>query len=344
MATKLQRIPASKATVFSTGGAPQLLAAGEGEATAGKPRRFAMEIYTGAMLASWQWGNVYLDISGFKPHRTDLAALRNHDRDQVAGHTDKWTTGKTSIFNEGMFLPGTEEQEPTARMIERRLSANFPYQSSGRWQPLRTEQVQAGAAASVNGQTVQGPCTIFREFTCVEASFTEMGMDPMTMCVTAAKSADAEVEVTVEGSAPQQPENPAMSMKLLPILASILGSDQAIALLGAKPESTSLDAFATEIGTAFSTLQAANKDLTAKLAEKTTAYTALAARLEEAKKNPAVLTLEADASHPTPPPAPPAAGTPEALKAEYAANKDLQAEFPTADHYVVFKQKMVKRS
>lgn len=135
-----------------------------------------------------------------------------------------------------------------------------------------------------------------------------------------------------------------MSLKMLPLLASILGSDKAIAAMGAKPEATSLDAFAAEIGTAVSALQAANKDLETKLAEKTTAHAALAARLEEAKKNPAVLTLEADASQPTPPKTPPAAGTPEALKAEYAASAELQAEFPTAEHYVIFKQKMGRKT
>jgi hypothetical protein len=77
----------------------------------------------------------------------------------LAGATSKFSTdpAKAEILAEGTLLKGTDEQEPTANTIRRRLSQKYPYQCSGSWIPVRVERVMENVQASVNGKIIKGP-------------------------------------------------------------------------------------------------------------------------------------------------------------------------------------------
>jgi hypothetical protein len=72
----------------------------------------------------------------------------------------------------------------------------------------------------------------------------------------------------------------------------------------------------------------------ASLETEKTAHTATKAELATAKARPAVITASGDPAQPGKKPSEGSAKTEADLKAEYAASKDLQAEYGSVDVYV----------
>lgn len=317
-------------------GPASLLAADPADQQAKGGRRFQMTLYTGATFAnSWRWGDVILDVSGFKPTRQDLPAMLRHVASQTVGWTDSITADEKSatITAKGQLLTGDTEQ--LAKVVQGRLEQGFPYQCSGAWLPLRTEEVLAGATAQVNGKTVNGPCTIFREFSILEASFAETGWDPMTSAIAASAGDDASlVTVNTMGGVHTMPEP--TNLGLLAALKDILGADKAITLVTSKPDAKDLSAFSAELATEIKTLTASLATATQTIGERDATITKLEADLKAAKANPPVVTLPADGSTPS---VKAAAGTPDAWKKEYAESPALQAEFPSVEQYLFFKNR-----
>lgn len=317
-------------------GPATLLAADPADQQAKGGRRFEMTLYTGATFAnSWRWGDVILDVAGFKPARQDLPAMLRHVSAQTVGWTDSITadTKAVTIKASGRLLTG--DTEALAKVVQGRLEQGFPYQCSGAWLPLRTEAVQPGATATVNGKTVTGPCTIFREFSILEASFAETGWDPMTSAI-AASAGDDQSLVTVNTMGGEKTMPEPTNLGLLAALKDILGADKAISLLTSKPDAKDLSAFAAELGNEVRTLSASLATATQTISERDATITKLEADLKAAKAAPAVITAGGDPSKPA---LEAAAGTPDGWKAEYAKDASLQAEFPSVEQYLFFKQR-----
>lgn len=336
----LRYLEAQQAAVLMRGSVALVAAnPADQQADAASGDGFRMVLYTGSVFAGhWYWGDVYLDVAGFKPTRQDLPALLRHDAAKVTGWTTKLTAdaGTSQIIAEGKLLKGDAATEPYANIVRSRLAQNFPYQCSGRWEPSRVEQVQKDATATVNGQTVTGPCSIFRQFTIAEASFAEMGWDPMTSAVAASADGKQPSTLSVEIIGHKENAMPKTNLTLLASLKDLLGADRAIDLIAANPEAADLSAFIKEIG---ADLQAARTELaTAKqtITARDQRITALEAELAAAKKAPVVATMNGDPS--APPPAAPTAGTVEAFKKEWDSSPDLQAEIPQQEVYVHFRQ------
>lgn len=328
-----------------------VLTAADPKATKDTPRRWEMVLYSGGVYRGhWYWGDIILDVSGFKPDRQDLPALRNHDTSQVAGYSDKLSAnvGKAEIRAEGFFLQGTIDQEPTADMIARRLSQDFPYQSSGRFEPRKVEQVLEGAKATVNGAAVEGPVTIFREFNLIEPSFTEIGWNNLSEAMAANAGGQETVSVEVVAGQPNEKETPmpepikTTTPSLLAMLKEIFGADKAITLVSSKPEAKELLAFIPELQEEVKTLRASGADLQTKLDKATADLAATKTELEAAKKAPPVITAGGDPSQARAPA--PAAGSEAALKAEWDGSKDLQAEFPKVEYYLTHKAQEARRN
>lgn len=339
MAKTVRKLTGAQARVLSDGCLIEILAA-EG-ADAKGPKRFKMVLYTGAPLQSGYWGPTYLDVSGFKASRKDLPVLRNHDRDQVAGFTRDITAdvGAKQIVAQGLFLSGSDDEEPTAAQITRRMAQGHPYQASGRWVPRSVEEVQAGASATCNGETVNGPCTIFREFGIVEGSICEMGADGMTQSLAAAAGDEQPVNVTIEGEKTMTTPgaNKTLSATLLVSLKDIFGGDKAIDLQASKPEAADVLAFLPDIVTEVKGLRAA-------LATAETKNAQLEKDLATAKAAPAViLATKGDASAPVVAAkedkdlAAAACKDEAQIKAEYENSPDIRAQYSDVKVYAAYR-------
>lgn len=334
-----------KDAVAIIAGAPVEIVAAEKD---GLPEKWRGVLYTGQPFTGhWYWGTVYLDVAGFRPQRQDINALLEHDRTRVVGSTSKLTGAGGQIVAEGPFLMGTAEEEPDANMVRRRLAQRHPYQMSGRWQPVRVEEVEDGGKATVNGAQVQGPCAIFREFRLAEASFVTMGWDSMTAAVAASEGTTA-VEVQIEGesmskaieTAAPAPETP-KTVPMLTMLAEAFGAQRAIELAAAKPDAKGIGDFAAELAADLKTTRAALATAQAGDQEKAQRIAALEAELKTAKAAPAVVTIAAD-------PAAPATAAPktgaDAWKAEFAASAKLQGEFGSEAAFLLWKQREADRA
>lgn len=348
MPTSLQTLKASDATaIILTEDCRAVLAQQSNEqSAAGAGGAFDMLLYTGAVFSgSYRWGNVVLDVAGFKPHRKDVAAMLNHYEPVGAVADYETDPAKGIIRCTGKLLQGTETQEPAANKVQRRLQQKFPYQASGRYQPIKVEQIEAGIPVTINGRKYTGPLTIFREFTNLEASFTEMGWDPMTKAVAAKADEAATIQVEVTATQPQQ-ENRSMNATLLTSLQKIVGAEQAIVLATAKPEAADLSAFAqdfanlitaqaTEIGTLKTKLSEQEKTITAKAGEIDT----LKSELATAKKAPVVVVAGKDPSKPEAEGQPVVEASDAAYGKEFDEDANIQAQMPDRASYIVYRRK-----
>ncbi len=287
------------ACIRSAGPSVQAVAHDDTDGTNG---RFQMEVYTGAVFKGhWYWGDVVLDLDGFQPKRLDVPAQVDHRGDMVAGHTENLWTDSGSIFAAGPFLNGDKEE--TAALISGRLSQGFPYQSSGEWQPIAVEQILEGATAVVNGQTHDGPVTIFREFDLAECSFVTRGWDSMTNAVAAKRPADhagiitihtKEQTMTTPAKTKDSPTTPAAVLAILGALSKVFDPERALAMVTANPAATGLDDFTTDLVSEIEQLRTQAADLETQHAETVQTLTAEVADLK-AKATAAVATAAAPA-------------------------------------------------
>lgn len=155
----------------------------------GKPKlgTFKGNAYTGAVMEPGGWyGRIVVDLAGVRVPKPQRPALRQHDHEQIVGHTTAVTVGAAGIEVEGVFSGQPEHTEkvtvPAANGFEWELSIGAD--------PVRTEFLEAGEDTEVNGQTVVGPCTISRETVLGEISFVPLGADGDTSVSVSASRGD----------------------------------------------------------------------------------------------------------------------------------------------------------
>lgn len=143
----------------------------------GKKRRKAAGVaYSGDLLSGhWYWGNVIFDLAGIERPAGRLPLLVEHDRGKRVGHT-ALDIGADALRLSDAVLLDTER----ARELADEADQGFPWQMSVHIEPLRIEELQPGAQATVNGRAIAGPATVFRASRIREVSFTPTGVDPNT--------------------------------------------------------------------------------------------------------------------------------------------------------------------
>lgn len=174
-----RRRPDSKPFV-ACGGAAGFTAAAGGEA----PRlaRFRGRGYTGQpMTPEGWWTPVVIDLSGVST-RQQVPVLRQHDHEQIVGHSEAVTISPDGIDFEGVL---SGQPEHVAKVLGPGLNG-FPWQMSVGATPLRTEHLDAGEEATVNGRAVYGPLVISRETEIGEVSFVPLGADGDTSATVSA--------------------------------------------------------------------------------------------------------------------------------------------------------------
>lgn len=171
-----------EAKPFRAAGGAAGFTAAEGEGQEKKLPRFEGCGYTGApMTPEGWWTPVVIDLAGVKT-KQQVPALRQHDHEQITGHSESVTVSADGIDFEGVF---SGEMQHVAKVLEPGLNG-FPWQMSVGATPLRTEFLEAGEETTVNGRTVTGPLVISRETEIGEVSFVPLGADGDTSATVSA--------------------------------------------------------------------------------------------------------------------------------------------------------------
>lgn len=138
------------------------LAAGASSSPPGHLVAFEGVAYTGAPMYPGGWqGRIVVDLEGVVVPYQHRPVLRQHDHEQIVGHTTRVKVDRDGIKIKGLF---SGEPHHTAKVI-------VPARNKFRWQlsigatPIETEFLRAGDRAKVNGRTVVGPITISRTTT-----------------------------------------------------------------------------------------------------------------------------------------------------------------------------------
>lgn len=174
--SKKRQKPTEFRIAGSAGGAMAIIA----EAKEGDEKKlpsFSGNAYTGApMRPQGWWDPIIIDLGGVKIPSQHRPVLRQHDHEQLVGHTKSVKAGKDGILIDGVF---SGQQEHVDKVVVPAKNG-FQWQLSIGANPIRTEFLEAGEDAEVNGRTVTGPLVISRETELGEISFVPLGADGET--------------------------------------------------------------------------------------------------------------------------------------------------------------------
>jgi hypothetical protein len=166
------------------------LKAAEGEGDAKKLPSFTGNAYTGAVMKPGGWyGSIVVDLDGIRVPSQSRPVLRQHDHEQIVGHTNSVEVDKKGVQIAGVF---SGQQEHVEKVTDP-ASKGFQWQLSIGANPVRTEYLEAGEETEVNGRTVTGPLTISRETELGEISFVPLGADGDTSATVSASTKGSRV-------------------------------------------------------------------------------------------------------------------------------------------------------
>jgi len=159
---------------ISAAGSTATIKAAEGEGDGAKLGTFQGNAYTGAAMKpeGW-WRPIVVDLAGVRVSSQHRPVLRQHDHNQIVGHTERVTVSDKGIEIAGVF---SGEKQHTDKVT-------VPAKNGFRWQlsigatPVQTEELEAGKSGQVNGREMTGPLIISRVTDLGEISFVPLGAD-----------------------------------------------------------------------------------------------------------------------------------------------------------------------
>lgn len=176
----LLRTASQLAALNRSAAAAQRFSAGAAGSQAGQLVAFEGIAYTGAPMYPGGWqGRIIVSLDGVVVPRQHRPVLRQHDHEQIAGHTTRVRVDSDGIKVKGAF---SGQPQHAAKVIVPARNG-FPWQMSIGATPAETEFVKAGERAKVNGRTVTGPITISWATILDEVSFVPLGADQNTSAV-----------------------------------------------------------------------------------------------------------------------------------------------------------------
>ncbi len=134
---------------------------------------------TGGVADQLFWGRCVHDFAGMSaPGVVPLDYC--HDPNQIVGFANQIDASSGTLNISGQIVPFAPFDR--AAEILTKSKAGVPYQASilMGWNDYTAEDIPAGQSAEVNGQTVQGPCTIFRTWSLRGVAICPYGADAGT--------------------------------------------------------------------------------------------------------------------------------------------------------------------
>jgi len=141
----------------------------------GNVRTFSGIAYSGKPIDKhFMFENLYLDVEGMT-FKDQIPIFKNHDPSSIVGF------GKLSRVGGELLIEGTLATDlDNAKEIAALSDAGFNWELSVGVEPAYIEEISQDREFSINGQSVRGPATIFRQPTVMETSFVPIGADRNT--------------------------------------------------------------------------------------------------------------------------------------------------------------------
>lgn len=160
-----------------------------------------MVCYSGKIIEGhWYWGNLAIDLEGMSFPKSKYPILDSHDTDRKIA----FIKGKPKVTEEKELVvdPGTVSflGTPWADEFISNSQQGFPYEASIRAYPSKIQLLQEKEEADVNGFTMKGPGTIWRNSTFKEVSICVFGSDSRTRAT--AFSEGSEIDLDLEDYVP----------------------------------------------------------------------------------------------------------------------------------------------
>jgi len=206
MATK--KVPRGALRIVETGEGCHALTEYFGEGDKKKPK-LKMVAYSGGIIKGhWYWDNLAIDLQGIKFGKGKFPILEDHmTSKKIAFSKDPILDGKLEINPDKTQFVDTEESAEFQKLSAK----GFPYQCSIYARPTIVERIEEGASVKVNGFTLKGPGTVWRECNFKEASVCVFGWDEETKATAFSKE---EVEIDIEETEILAQEESKIKLKL----------------------------------------------------------------------------------------------------------------------------------
>lgn len=150
-----------------------------GTAGDGKTVPFTALARTAKPISHWYWGERCLhDFSGMDSAKS-LPVDWSHDDREALGAITGQRIEKDGLHLDGFLAPMPDVPGDIATKVVFKSALGVPYQASIFWDPFSTvvEEVPEGYSTEVNGETWQGPLTVFRQWTLLGLAVCLYGVD-----------------------------------------------------------------------------------------------------------------------------------------------------------------------
>jgi len=160
----------------------------------GDKKKMRMVAYSGGIIKGhWYWDDLAIDVSGVKFDRKKYPVLEQHDISKKIAFSGKLLKDDNKLE----LNPNTTQfvDTPFSEEFQKLSEQGFPYQASIYAIPTRIERLEEDTKVEVNGFTMKGPGTIWRECVFQEASVCVFGWDKKTESKAFSKTEKTELEI-----------------------------------------------------------------------------------------------------------------------------------------------------
>lgn len=158
----------------------------------GKIKKLSMTAYSGKIIPNhWYWGDLAIDTNGMKFAKPQLPILHDHMTDEKIGFGTFVINDKHEVVADETTFVDT----PFAEEFIKLSGQGFPYEASIQGKPTKIVRLAEGEVTEVNGYTMKGPGTVWRESVLKECSVCTFGADGNTKSVAMSENEDVIVDV-----------------------------------------------------------------------------------------------------------------------------------------------------
>ena len=170
----------------------------EGKEPSDKFVPFKMVARSGDPIEHWLFGQTVHDNEGMKS-KARIAVDWMHFDDELVGYANTFEVVDGNLVLGGA-VTSTSAGDRAGQLIAQ-ARAGIPFEASIQFTPrmpgdTKIEELDAGESAEVNGRTINGPATIFREWPLVRVAICPSGADANTSTVMNKNEAE-DVELTI---------------------------------------------------------------------------------------------------------------------------------------------------
>jgi len=136
---------------------------------------------SGGIVDHHYYGRCVHDFEGMQLHKETLPIDYLHNDFDVLGYLDRFDVSTGNLVATGALVPFGDADSDRVAEIVHKVKQGVPYEASIFFSgPIRWEFLEQDASAEVNGQTVDGPCYIFREWSLRGVAICPYGYDRNT--------------------------------------------------------------------------------------------------------------------------------------------------------------------